>query len=64
MTSPTNNTPTNLHNWERGHVENVQPDRDRPPRSADTRRVLLDEDIEYDVWLEECLVYAQTLVDE
>ncbi len=64
MTNPTNNTPGNSHDWQRDHVENVQPDRNRPPRTADAKRVLLNEDIEHDIWLEECLTYAQPLVDE
>ncbi len=59
-----NNTQSNLHDWQNGRVENVQPDRDRPPRTADARRRLLNEDIEHDVWLEECLDYLQTLVNE
>ena len=64
MTNSTNITPSNHHDCQRGHVQNVHPDPDRPPRTADPRRALLNEDIEHDVWLEECLAYAQRLVEE
>jgi len=60
VTNPTNNTPSNFNDCQHGHVH---PGLERPPAS-DPRRALLNEDIEYDVWLEECLAYAETLEDE
>ena len=69
MTNPTNNTPSNHNDREHGHVQHVQhvqhvhPGPERP-LASDPRRALLNEDMEYDVWLEECLAYAETLEHE
>ena len=62
MTNPTNNTPSNHHDWQRGHMGNVS--LGRSPRTPDIQRTLLEEEIEHDVWLEECLAYVQTQEDE
>jgi hypothetical protein len=60
VTNPPNNTPSNFNDCQRGHVQNVHPGRARPPRASDPRRALLDEEIEYDVWLEESWAFAES----